>query len=211
MPSTIYSVDDRRALPTRDLPPTAILYGEDAPYTVLYNSYGVGERIAKDRIKQYLDKGYSDVLPTIAVTGTAIAGGVTEAEIVTGGETLIFTLTNGTWHTDVVAQLAASYDYADFLFGDGGSGAGALNTNLNNDGDIATDVVRTSATVLTITLPALGSYSIAADERGYFRMVSGQVLYPNGTVILWNPDGDHDERINGSLQFSPTRFTITAS
>src|SRR3989304_7315066 len=37
------------------------------------------------------------VKPRVAMTGTAITGGVTEAQIVTGSETGILTLSNGPW------------------------------------------------------------------------------------------------------------------
>ena len=36
-------------------------------------------------------------MATAALTGTAISGGVLESEIVTGGETIIITLTGDTW------------------------------------------------------------------------------------------------------------------
>src|SRR3972149_2906176 len=51
--------------------------------------YGKG-RFASVGIEAY-------VKPRVVMTGTAITGGVTEAQIVTGSETVILTLSNGLW------------------------------------------------------------------------------------------------------------------
>ncbi len=94
---------------------------------------------------------------TIALTGTMVAGGVTEAEMVTGGETLIITLTGDTWDADIGSDNAQTT---------------ALLAGITGDDDYATiaaltdfeDVARTNATTVTITYPVGTGYSIAADE-----------------------------------------------
>lgn len=103
------------------------------------------------------DVHVGNVTPSVVLTGTMVAGGVTEAEMVTGGETLIITLTGDTF----VPQM-------------GGNNAQttALLAGITGDDDYATiaaltdsgDVARTSATVVTITYPVGTGYSIAADE-----------------------------------------------
>jgi len=98
--------------------------------------------------------------PTIALTGTAITGGVLEAEIVTGSETVIITITNDEW-VDVLGDNNA-ITTAFLAAITGGEGGG-------NDWDdevalVHGNLVRDSATQLTLTLPATAGYSIAADE-----------------------------------------------
>lgn len=96
----------------------------------------------------------------VAITGTAVAGGVTEAEIAAGSETLIFTIFDDVWVSTIGADNAIT---TAFLAGITGDDAGANGW----DAEVALvhgNLVRTSNTVLTLTLPAAGSYDIAADE-----------------------------------------------
>src|SRR3990167_778782 len=98
-----------------------ILYGRDAPSTAMYDNALALSQVPNNILSNAYAKGWMRTLPTVAVTGTAIAGGVTEAAIVTGGETLIFTLTNGEWDTDVLAELAL-LTFSDLLSGSLGGG-----------------------------------------------------------------------------------------
>lgn len=101
---------------------------------------------------------------TCAVTGTAIAGGMLESEIVTGGETIILTLTGGVW----VAAGAAAFDTLRQAIIDGMTAAESEAAGWNvevRDKEVVTAVVRTSNTIVTITLTAAGSYSTTADEN----------------------------------------------
>lgn len=112
--------------------------------------------IAKSRFRTEADK------PTCAATGTIIAGGVAEAAIVTGGETLILTLTNATWPAAGTAFNAIRQSIIDMLVATASPTHG-----WNNDLKAVmavTTVVRTSNTVVTVTTPAAGTYAIAADE-----------------------------------------------
>jgi len=117
--------------------------------------------------------GFASVnkIASAVLSGTAIAGGVGEAAIVTGGETIIITLTGDTWATydgtalyliatadkliDGLAHVSGTDDLADIKT--------ALKAACNSTDNTA--VIRTSATVMTITLPAVAGYSIAADEE----------------------------------------------
>lgn len=93
----------------------------------------------------------------IALTGTAIAGGVLESEIVAGGETLIITLTGDTFNPLVGADNAITTALLAGITGDGDYSTVAAATD-------HTDVVLTSASVVTITYPAVAGYAITGDE-----------------------------------------------
>lgn len=100
---------------------------------------------------------------TCVATGTAVAGGVLESEIVTGGQTIILTLTGGTW---VVAG-ATAFDAVRQAIINGlvSAGAAAAGWNIEVKAKAAvTTVVRTNNAAVTITLPATAGYSVAANE-----------------------------------------------
>lgn len=109
---------------------------------------------------------YSGILstspPTVAIiTGTA-SGGLTEAEVVAGGKTIIITLTNDTWITAGAlfnAQRQAIINGLDSAQAET-FGWDAVVKALQG----VAGVVRTSATVVTITLDAQATYNIAANE-----------------------------------------------
>jgi hypothetical protein len=108
---------------------------------------------------------------TATLSGTAIAGGVGEAAIVTGGETIIVTLAGDTWEAydgtalyliatadkliDGLASVAGTDDLAKIKT--------ALKAACNATDNTA--VIRTSATVITITLPAVATYAITVSEE----------------------------------------------
>jgi hypothetical protein len=101
-----------------------------------------------------------NVAPTIALTGTAITSGLLEAEVVTGSETVIITLTNDTWAPTLGADNAITTAFLAAITGDD-AGANGF------DDEVALvhgNLVRTSDTVVTLTLPAAASYSPTADE-----------------------------------------------
>ena len=96
-----------------------------------------------------------------AVTGT-ITPTATEAEVVAGAETVIITLTNETW-----VAAGATFDATRQDIIDGLDSAQSELTGWNNevrDKQGVAGVVRTSTTVVTITLDAQAAYNITADE-----------------------------------------------
>ena len=98
------------------------------------------------------------VLPTIAVTGTITAApGNKESSIVTGGSTIVITLSGDTWDATVGNDNTKTSDLIDGISGDGDWTD--VNTALSH-----ADVTRTSDTVVTITLPAISGYAIGSDE-----------------------------------------------
>ena len=96
-----------------------------------------------------------------AVTGTATAG-INEADVVTGGKTIILTLTGDTW----VAS-GGTFDGIRQDIIDGLDSAQAEGTGWNaevRDNLAVTTVVRTSDTIVTVTLSAQAAYNITATE-----------------------------------------------
>lgn len=183
-------------------------YGIDAPTVQMFDNNGVSRQVNTADQRSFADRGWSYVLPTIAVTGTAIAGGVTEAQIVTGGETLILTLTNGTWAaTTPFNALRASLLTA--ITGDQPSAAGgwllAVAPNY-----VVTNVVRTSNTICTVTTPASADYSIATDETIRIAIPGGMVIYSNGFPI-GTDDSIAGIAICSALRPAPATFVITAA
>ena len=100
--------------------------------------------------------------PRVVMNGTAIAGGVTEAEIVTGSQTVILTLSNGK-----LIPAGALFDAQRQAIIDGmdsaQSEAGGWDAKIKAVAAVTT-VVRTSDTVITFTTPAAALYAITADE-----------------------------------------------
>jgi hypothetical protein len=96
------------------------------------------------------------------MTGTAITGGVTEAEIVAGGETIILTLSQGTWNENTTAFNAARQAMINGMDSAQAEAAGWDAEVKANE--VVGAVVRTSDTVVTITLSAAAAYSVTADE-----------------------------------------------
>lgn len=98
---------------------------------------------------------------TCAVTGTATAS-ITEADIVTGGKTIILTLTNDTW---VAAGATFDGQRANIISGLDSAQSELLGwDNVVKALQGVAGVVRTSATVVTITLDAQITYNITATE-----------------------------------------------
>lgn len=106
------------------------------------------------------DPHKDNVGASIALTGTGITGGVLESEIVTGSETIIITLLNDTWAATLGADNAITTAFLAAITGDDSGGNGFDDEVALVHGNLA----RTSATVVTLTLPATAGYSIAADE-----------------------------------------------
>jgi hypothetical protein len=103
-----------------------------------------------------------NIVPVVALTGTTTAS-ITEADIVAGGKTIILTLTGDTW----IAAGGASFDLqrANIIAGLTSAQSEALGwNNVVKVLQAVTGVVRTSDTVVTITLDAQATYNITATE-----------------------------------------------
>lgn len=97
---------------------------------------------------------------TAALTGTATSA--YESDIVTGGKTIILTLTNDTWVTAGATFDAQRQNIINGL-DSAQAEAGGWDAVVKALQGVA-GVVRTSDTVCTITLDAQGTYSITANE-----------------------------------------------
>lgn len=96
-----------------------------------------------------------------AITGT-ITASVNETDIVTGGKTIIITLTGDTWVT-----AGATFDGQRQNIINGIDSAQSEATGWDavvKAGEVVASVVRTSDTVVTITLSAFATYDITAQE-----------------------------------------------
>ena len=142
-------------------------FATDTSPTVIANT--VAGTIVGIRVRSVVDDVYgpelqlnSGVPISAALTGTAIAGGVLESEIVTGGETIIITLTNDTWVATAGDDNAITNAIIAGILSAQSEAAG---WNVEVIGNMVFgDVARTSSTVVTVTLAAEAAYAITADE-----------------------------------------------
>ena len=120
-----------------------------------------------------------------AVSGTLGGSGGTAAEIVAGGETIIITLANTTWVAAGATFEAQRQNILDNLVSD--------DSDVNGWNSLAFavgDVVRTSPTVVTITLSAESDYAIPAVETITTTVPASAIVY-------------------GANLIAPETFTIT--
>lgn len=99
-----------------------------------------------------------------AITGTA-ASGLTEAQIVAGGETIIITLTADTWLAAGTGPVGSTANTQAII--DGITSAQSELLGWNNevrDKELTASVVRDSNTQITITLTAASAYDVTANE-----------------------------------------------
>ena len=99
--------------------------------------------------------------PSVALSGTA-SSGLTEAEVVAGGKTIVLTLTGDTW-----VAAGATFDAVRQAIIDGMTSSGSETNGWNaevRDNEVVGAVVRTSDTVVTITLSAAAGYNVTAAE-----------------------------------------------
>lgn len=108
-----------------------------------------------------VDHGQATTAASAAITGTAIDS-INESDVVTGGKTIIITLTNDTWVPDDGTFAGIRQDIIDGLDADGAEGTG-WNAVVQATESV-TSVVRTSDTVVTITLSAFATYDITSTE-----------------------------------------------
>lgn len=128
-----------------------------------YDPYWKLVDVPADRVDRYIAKTgcrQPSDRPTAVLTGTSQPASL-ESEIVTGSETIIITLTKGTWAASGTDFNAIRQGILDGLVS---AQAEAAGWNVKRALFAVTTVVRTSATVVTVTTPATASYSVTADE-----------------------------------------------
>lgn len=128
-----------------------------------------------------------DLVGSVALSGTVTTA--SESDIVAGGKTIILTLTDETW---VASGATFDAQRQNIINGLDSAQAEATGWDAVVKATMAvTAVVRTSNTVVTITLPAFATYNITANET-----ITATV--PSTALVAGN-----------SLVASPT-FTISA-
>lgn len=107
------------------------------------------------------DHGWSSTSPSASISGTATSS-INEGDIVTGGKTIIITLTNDTWVTSGATFDAVRQDIIDGI--DSAQSEATGWDAVVKAGESVSSVVRTSDTVVTITLSAFATYDITSTE-----------------------------------------------
>lgn len=116
--------------------------------------------------------------PSAVITGTA-AGGWFESEVVSGGDTLILTLSADTW---IASGTSFDAQRQAIINGIVAATSPTNGWNAVRSSIPVTSVVRTSATVVTITIPALASYSVTANETLTVTIPASAVVGNNAIV-----------------------------
>jgi len=129
------------------------------------------------------DRGAYEFKETVVLTGT-LSDGATEAEIVSGGQTLIMTLTGDTWVATVGDDNAITQALIDGI-SSAQSEANGWNIRVR-DALLFGDVTRDSSTQVTVLLPAYGSYNITSNES-LTATVPASALVTSSTAIIATP------------------------
>jgi len=134
-----------------------------------------------------------------AISGTATAS-IVEADIVTGGKTIIITLTGdtfiaaGTGPIGTIAQSDALLASIDSAQAEAAGWDAEVKANF-----VTADLVRTSNTVATITLGAEAAYAITAQETISIGDIANAILTTSGT----------DLAVTGSFTIDPDSAAVT--
>jgi hypothetical protein len=112
-----------------------------------------------------------------ALTGT-VAGGITESDIVTGGDTIILTLTGDTFVTGVSSEdgIASGSDSDK-------TGANKWDALIKTDLDNTDVVLSGGDTIATITLPAYATYDTDELETITWTIPAASLTTSGGDVV----------------------------
>lgn len=122
--------------------------------------------------------------PAYAVVAGTVTAGITEADIVTGGKTIIITLANDTW-----VSSGGTFDGQRQNIINGIDSAQAEATGWDavvKATQGVAGVVRTSDTVVTITLDAQATYDITATETITVTIPATAIVF-TGAAIVGSP------------------------
>lgn len=145
---------------------------------------------------------------TCVLTGTVTAS-ITELDIVPGGKTIILTLTEDTWLAAGTGPIGTTANTQAIIDGISAASSPAGGWNLVvRDVDLSpSDVVRTSDTVATITLPASATYDISAQET-VEATVPAEAMNISASAVIASPTFTVDFDVPASAVLTGT---ITAS
>lgn len=137
------------------------------------------------RVTPYLAIPPAAAAATAAITGTATAS-ITEADIVTGGKTIIITLTGDTFIAAGTGPIGSTANTQALIDGiDSAQSEAAGWDAVVRPGIETADVVRTSDTVATITLDAEATYNITATET--ITVTVPAAVLTGGMAIVGSP------------------------
>ena len=122
-----------------------------------------------------------------ALTGTVTAS-ITESDIVTGGKTIILTLTGDTWIAAGTGPIGTTAQSDALLAGIDSAQAEATGWDAVVKANFvaSTDLVRTSDTVATITIGAEATYDITAQET-ITATIPAAVLTTSSSPVVATP------------------------
>lgn len=151
-----------------------------------------------DGERPYLSVTYTVNAGSAALTGT-ITAATTEADIVAGGKTIVLTLTGDTWVAAGTGPIGSTADTQAIIDGITSAQAEAAGWNavVKVGIDIA-DVVRTSATVCTITLDPEATYDITAQEV-ITTTIPAAALVTSASAIVATPTFTVDVDVTAAL------------
>lgn len=146
----------------------------------------------------------------VAVSGSTVPSSL-ELQIVNGGQTIILTLTGDTW---VAAGPEFDSRRQALLLGLNSAQSEATGWNAEvRDKEVVTAVVRTSGTVITITLSAQAGYNISAPEEITVTVPAG-IMELTDTVLVAAPTFNVNQIptaiVGGTIAFSSTEGQVRA-
>ncbi|MEE8208041.1 MAG: LamG-like jellyroll fold domain-containing protein [Nitrosomonadaceae bacterium] len=145
--------------------------------------------------------GITSAVATAVLTGTATAT-IDEADLVTGGKTIIVTLTGDTFKAAGTGPIGSTADTQALI--DGFDAASSPTNGWNNevrDKALTSEVVRTSDTVATWTIGAQAGYDISAQET-ITGTIPTDVLVTAAGAIIATPTFTVDQVVAGRIMSS---------
>lgn len=144
---------------------------------------------------------------TVAASGTLVTDFETfERDLVSGGKTIILTLTDVTW---AAAGTAFDSIRSDIIAGITSDKSEATGWNAIRGTIAVTAVARTSDTVVTITLPALGTYNITERETFTFRAPANAISASNTLVAPETADVIEDSIYSSQIVITSSQQTAS--
>ena len=134
---------------------------------------------------KYYETGTISAGSSSTTSGTSVPT-QTEADYVAGGDTIIATLTNDTYLAAGTGPIGSIANTQALIDGIVSAQSEANGFNAERSNIAVTDLVRTSDTVATLTLPALASFNITATET-LTQTIPAEVLVTSGTPVVSTP------------------------
>lgn len=153
-----------------------------------------------DYVAKRRDLNVLHFVPYAVLTGTA-SDDLTEVEVVAGGETIIVTLTGDTWKAAGTGPIGTTANTQAIIDGISAATSPAAHWNAEwRDKEVTTAVVRTSATICTITMSSQAAISGSFDQTANETItatVPTQALTVGGAAIVATPTFDAIATVSG--------------